>query len=192
VLFDQIKDEVLEQIGPQRRQHIYGCIDTAERLARAYGADIESCCLAALLHDCTKAQKKPEQLIICRKYDIILPYAEPYGEQLLHAVTGAVLARIKYGVKPDVESAIRWHTTGRPDMSLIEKIIFVSDCIEPSRDYPGVENVREAVTVDIDRAVFIALRQTLEDLLRRGRVICTDTVDAYNYYLAKGQRNGLQ
>jgi nicotinate-nucleotide adenylyltransferase len=182
-LYDRIFTEVMEQTDPLRRQHVCGCIETAERLSHVYGADTESCRLAALLHDCTKAHKKSEQLKICREYDIIIPYAEPYEGSLLHAVTGAALARINYGVEPEIESAIRWHTTGRPGMSLTEKIIFVADCIEPNRDYPGVENVRAAVNETIDRAVFIALRQTLEDLVSRGRLICTDTVEAYNYYL---------
>ena len=120
-------------------------------LATRYGADVEKARVAALLHDCTKKLDMPEQLALCRQYGIELDELEQKALKLLHAKTGAAIAREVFGVDDEIYRAIWWHTTGHADMTLLEKIIYLADYIEPSRDFPGVNDLRACVYEDLDR-----------------------------------------
>ena len=102
--------------------------------------------------------------------------------KLLHAKTGAALARDLFGVSDRVYEAIRWHTTGKPDMTLLEKIIYLADYIEPTRDFPGVEKLRELCYEDIDEAMALGLSMSLEDIRSYGEEPYKDTVEACRWY----------
>ena len=119
---------------------------------------------------------------LCEKYGIMLSIAERETPALLHALTGAELARELFGVSDAVYGAIRWHTTGRPDMSLLEKILYLADYVEPTRDFDGVKKLRKLCFEDLDRAMALGLRMSLEEIRARGAVPFRDTVDACAYY----------
>ena len=156
--------------------------EQAVKLARRWGADVYEAAEAGILHDITKKLSDEEQLIMCDKYGIILDAAERRNPRILHARTGAALARELFGIPDGIYSAIRWHTTGKPDMSLMEKIIYLADFTEPTRDFEGVEPLRKLCFEDIDRAMELGLRMSLEEIRSRGEDAYKDTVDAYQWY----------
>ncbi len=153
-----------------RIKHVLGCREEAVRLARRWGADELDAENAAILHDITKKMPAEEQLRLCEEAGTPVPDYRPELEAMLHAFSGAAAAALEFGVSPEVESAIRWHTTGRADMSLLEKIIWLADYIEPNRTTPGVESVREAAYRDLNEAMRIALSNSLDYLEERSFV----------------------
>lgn len=108
-------------------------------------------------------------MILCRKYGIINDNAEEENVKLLHAKTGAALARDLFNISDEVYDAIRWHTTGKPDMTLLEKIIYMADYIEPNRDFDGVDKLRKLAYEDLDEAMALGLEMSLEDIKAMGR-----------------------
>ncbi len=153
---------------PSRIPHVLGCRSEAVRLARRWGADPLDAETAAILHDITKKMPAEEQLRLCRERGTPVPDYRPELEAMLHAFSGAAAATLEFGVSPEVESAIRWHTTGRADMSLLEKIVWLADYIEPNRSTPGVDAVRAAAYKNLDEALTLALEHSLEYLERKG------------------------
>lgn len=151
-----------------RIPHVLGCRETAVELARRWGADVPEAERAAILHDITKKLPMEEQLHICEKRGTIIPNFRPEYEAMLHAFSGADAAALEFGVSAAVESAIRWHTTGRADMSLLEKIIWLADYIEPNRRTPGVDEVRMEAFRDLDKALEMALEHSLQYMEQMG------------------------
>ena len=137
-----LREKAYAWLKPKRIAHVAGCESEAVKLAMRWGEDPETAAEAGILHDITKKLNFEEQLILCGKYGIINDNLELGSPKLLHAKTGAALARDLFGVSDRVYNAIRWHTTGKPDMTLLEKIIYLADYIEPTRDFPGVEKLR--------------------------------------------------
>ena len=128
------------------------CWQEAVQLARRWGENPESAAVAGILHDITKILSYDEQLILCEKYGIILDNAEKENPKLLHAITGAAKARDLFGVSEEIYEAIRWHTTGKPDMTTLEKIIYLADYIEPTRDFEGMDRLRALAYEDLSEA----------------------------------------
>ncbi|MBQ3211811.1 MAG: nicotinate (nicotinamide) nucleotide adenylyltransferase [Oscillospiraceae bacterium] len=184
-----LREKVLPYLSWHRVAHVTGCESESVKLAMHYGEDAELAAEAAILHDITKKLKYDEQLILCREYGIICDKAQLENEKLLHALTGAALAADKFGVCDSVREAIRWHTTGKPDMSILEKIIYLADYIEPTRDFEGVEKLRELAYEDLDEAMILGLEMGLEELERCGTKPHDDSVEALNWY--KNRRNEL-
>ena len=173
---------VMPYLKENRIAHVTGVESQAVMLAMRWGADPDTAAIAGILHDITKAQSKEKQLKLCEKYGIILENAERENPALLHARTGAALARERFGISDEIYSAIRWHTTGKPDMSTLEKIIYLADYTEPTRDFEGVDKLRELSFEDLDKAMALGLEMSIEDLTERGKPIFHDTMDAYNWY----------
>jgi len=175
-------------LSVKRMFHTRGVMHMAAALAMCYGADIRQACYAGLLHDCAKYLTEEEQLAQCKKYKLPVRDIERKNAYLLHAKVGACFAREKYGVQDEeVLSAITWHTTGRPDMALLEKLIFVADYIEPSRkNIEGMDTIRRLAFQDLDEAVYQILDNTLNYLKKdkggKKKEIDTMTQEAYNYY----------
>ena len=163
-----LREQTAPMIEPRRRAHVDGCEQTAVRLAARWGADASDAAEAAILHDATKKFGRREQLLLCRKYAMMIDTVEAENGNLLHAKTGAAWARARFGVTDAVYNAVLWHTTARPDMTLLEKIVFLADCMEPTRAYPGVDALRAMAFESLDRAVILALQQGLESLRRHG------------------------
>ena len=120
----------------------------------------------------------------CEKYGIINDAAEVANPKLLHAKTGAAFARELFGIEDDIYGAIRWHTTGKPDMTLLEKIIYLADFVEPTRDFPGVVELRELCFEDIDAAMAKGLEMSLEFIRSGGAEPYKDSVEACEWYAA--------
>lgn len=179
----QLRPVALSYLKHKRIPHVLGTEQEAIRLARRYGADETDARIAALLHDCTKKLDMEQQLALCRRYDIRLDELEQHALKLLHAKTGAAVARDIFGVKDAVYEAIRWHTTGKPDMTLLEKVIYLADYIEPNRDFPGVDELRRAVYDDLDKGLLMGLSDTIDEMERMGNPVHHDTLEARDFLL---------
>ena len=143
--------------------------------------------MAALLHDSTKKLDMPEQLALCREYGIQLDELEQWALKLLHSKTGAAIARDVFGVDDEIYNAIWYHTTGHADMTLLEKIIYIADYIEPSRDFPGVDRLRKVCYESLDAGVLLGLEMTVEEMTAMGNPVHRATLEARDFL--KGQIN---
>lgn len=171
---------VKEQLTEHRYQHTIGVMETAIQLAEQYGADIKKAELAAIFHDYAKFRPKEEmaQIIKDQKMPEILL---EYNSELWHAPVGAFLVETEVGLNdPEVLDAIRYHTSGRPNMTLLEKIVYVADYIEPGRHFPGVDKVRELAKKDLNKALIKSIRNTIEFLMKKKQPIFPDTFYTYN------------
>ena len=177
-----LREQAYAMLDERRIAHVAGCESEAIELARRWGEDPETAAEAGILHDITKRLSHEEQLNLCEKYAIICDSAERVTPKLLHAKTGAAVARERFGVRDAVYEAIRWHTTGKPDMTLLEKIIYLADYIEPTRDFPGVDTLRELAYEDLDRALLLGLQMTIEEVRSHGEEPYIDTLTACAWY----------
>ena len=179
--------EKVQEILPQKRiAHIKGTEEEAVRLAKRWGADEKEAQVAAILHDITKYYTKEEHLSILEKYammqeESILPTVYAEHEKLHHAKSGASLAKMQFGVSDAVFTAIAFHTTGRENMSLLEKIIFLADYIEPNRDFPELEQLRTLAYENLDTALLFAFHLGLADLKEKGQAPHPDTQKAITF-----------
>lgn len=182
--YKTIKKAMSKQLDAKRYAHTIGVAYTAASLAMRYGADIEKAYLAGLLHDCAKCIETDEKLALCKKYKVNLTQFETDNPFLIHAKLGSCLAEKKYGVEdPEILSAIRYHTTGKPQMSLMEKIVFSADYIEPGRKIiSGLEEIRKIIFIDLDRAVCLILEGTMRHLKNKEQPIDELSIEAYEYY----------
>ena len=169
-------------IKAKRIAHVRGTEETAAQLARRWGADEEKLRRAAILHDCTKYLSLAEHLALCDQYGVALDSMERVTEKLLHAKTGAILARYRFGQDDEVYDAIFYHTTGRADMSLAGKILYIADYIEPNRDFPEVEQMRALAFQDLDQTVALGARLAIQEMEERGRMVHPNTLEAYDFY----------
>ena len=177
-----LREKAYAYLKPKRIAHVAGCENEAVMLAVYWGEEPEKAAEAAILHDIAKKFKLEEQLRISEKYGIINDHTELACPKILHAKTGAAMARDLFGVDDAVYEAIRWHCTGKPDMTLLEKIIWLADYIEPTRDFPGVEKIRKLAYEDIDKALAASLEMSLAFIRKEGGEPYTDTVKAYQWY----------
>ena len=175
---DQLEQVVISLLNPNRVAHVLGCRDTAVELAKHWGADVTDAARAGILHDITKAIDGPLQLTLCDAYGKILSDFSKRYPKTLHALTGSLVAGRIFGENEAVVSAIEHHTTGKADMSLLEKIIYVADYMEPNRNFPGVEKLRELAYTDIDAALKLGLEMTLDHLNRQGNEVSPESREA--------------
>ena len=159
---------VIRLLNPNRVAHVLGCRDTAVELAKHWGAEVDDAARAGILHDITKALDGPLQLTLCREYGTILDEFGYKYPKTLHALTGSLVAERIFGEDEAVVSAICHHTTGKADMTLLEKIIYVADYMEPCRNFPGVEELRALAFSDITAALKLGLEMTLRHLANLG------------------------
>lgn len=175
---DQLRPIALSYLKHKRIPHVLGTEREAVRLAKICGADAEKARIAALLHDCTKKLSMEEQLALCEHYHIELDELERKALKLLHAKTGAAVARDVFGADEEICSAILWHTTGRAGMTLLEKIIYLADYIEPSRDFPGVDKLRKVCYDNLDAGLLLGLSMTIEEMTELGNPVHRNTTEA--------------
>lgn len=166
--FAWLRARAYEMLKPKRIPHVVGCEEEAVHLAQRWGADVSEAREAAILHDVTKYLELSEQLQLCVKYDIMTDAVEAAEVKLLHAKTGAAIARYRFGASDAVHDAILWHTTGRANMTLLEKIIYIADYIEPTRDFEGVDRLRALAYDNLDQAVYAGLKMSIDDMIVRG------------------------
>ncbi len=177
--YEALRRRIREE-QPGRAAHVFGCEETAVHLAQLWGADVEKARFAALLHDITKRYSHTEQLKFVKKYDILIDKDFDRFPMLAHAVTGAAVAAAEYGADPEVVGAVRYHTTGRPGMTLLEKIIYLADYIEPTRSFAGLDQCRALAERDLDAAVLNATASCIIYNIGKNRPIHPITIAAYN------------
>ncbi len=181
---DEMRDKLQLALTEKRFNHSLGVMQTAVSLARHYGADVNKTAVAALLHDCAKNYSKAEMFELCERYNVELDEITRASTGLIHGFLGAVVAEKYYGVSdPEIYDAIYYHTIGKPDMSLMTKIVYIADGIEPLRNYDGVDRIREIVYEDIDRALVLQIDYTLRSVIAKGGLIHSNTIDTRNFYL---------
>ena len=174
----QLRPVALSYLKHKRIPHVLGTEQEAIRLAERYGADVEKARIAALLHDCTKKLDMESQLALCDHYGIELDELEQVSLKLLHSKTGAALARDVFGVDEEIYNAIWWHTTGHANMTLLEKIIYLADYIEPSRDFPGVDKLRSVCYKDLNEGLLLGLEMTIREMTDMGNPVHRATLEA--------------
>jgi predicted HD superfamily hydrolase involved in NAD metabolism len=176
---------VKEQLTDHRYQHTLGVMETAIALAKQYGGNEQKAELAAIFHDYAKFRPKAEMK------EIIIDQGFPqdlleFNSELWHAPSGAFLVEKEAGISDhEVLEAIRYHTSGRPGMTLLDKIIYLADYIEPGRHFPGVEEVRDMAKENLDKALFKAIQNTIMFLLKKNQTIYPDTFYTYNDLIKK-------
>ena len=186
----KIKKYLKQNLTKDRYQHTLGVAYTAAALAMKYNTDISNAnlvkraYLAGLLHDCAKCMSDEKKIHICDKYNIAYSNMEKEHPYLLHGKIGAHIARKKFKIKDqDILQAITWHTTGRPNMSLLEKIIFIADYIEPSRKpVKELDLIRRLAFEDIDQTMEKILSNTLKYLDGKNAPVDTMTQTTYESY----------
>ena len=183
---DRLEQVVISLLKPSRVKHVLGCRDTAVELAKRWGADVTDAARAGILHDVTKAIDGPLQLTLCAAYGKLLDDFSKRYPKTLHALTGSMVAKRIFGENEAVVSAIEFHTTCRADRTLLEKIIYVADYMEPNRDFPGVERLRELAFTDLDAALKLGLEMTLEHLGEQGVAVSPASRDALAWLNQKG------
>lgn len=174
----------MEKVQDAKRfAHTLGVEFTAAALAMRYQADVTDAQIAGLLHDCAKCLTDEKRVSICEKHQISMTDIERRNPFLLHAKVGEYLAREKYGItNPDILNAIRFHTTGRENMSLLERIVFVADYIEPGRrQAPNLSEIRQLAFTDLDAAMLKILEDTLSYLKATGGELDPMTEITYEY-----------
>lgn len=182
--FPKYQKKLKRELDAQRYEHTIGVAYTAASLAMRYGANIQQAQVAGLLHDCAKCIPDNKKIALCEKYNIQVTEVELRSPFLLHAKLGAFLAMHKYGVTDkEIISAILNHTVGKPNMSLLDKIIFVADYIEPQRrKQPNLTEIRKLAFMDIDKALLWILEDTLAFLNASSGEIDPMTEKTYQYY----------
>ncbi len=184
-----LQEEMKKILKPSRYEHTLGVAYTAANLAMRYEASIEDALIAGLLHDNAKYVSDEDMIRICQENHLHISELERKNVYLLHSKVGAVLARDQYGVqKEDILNSILYHTTGRPGMTTLEKIIFVADYIEPNRKIiPNLDLIRREAYIDLNKTVELILSNTINYLLetKRKEDIDQATIDSYEYYKLK-------
>lgn len=180
----KILKKLQKELDAERYQHTLGVMYTAASLAMCHGENIEHALIAGALHDCAKCIPGREKIKLCKKYNLEVTPVEEKNPSLLHAKLGAYLAMKKYDiVDQDILNAIKSHTTGRPEMTLLEKIIYIADYMEPGRtELPNMSEVRTLAFKNIDDCLYRILEDSLVYLKSRDLPIDIMTEKSYNYY----------
>lgn len=176
------KESLIRDIGINRYKHSYRVMKTAIKLAKKYDVDENKATIAALLHDCGKFEDSNNLLKRVNDFDIILDNVMKSSIELIHGPLGAMIAREDYNIK-DIEilDSIYYHTTGRENMTLLDKIIFIADYIEPGRIFPEVDKVRQLAFIDLDKSIILAMDNTIKYLIDKNSLIHLDTVKGRNF-----------
>lgn len=185
----KMKKTLRKYLDRDRFEHSEGVMYTAAALAMRYGEDLEKAQVAGILHDCAKCMPDSKKLKVCEKHQIEITEAERTSPFLLHAKAGAYIAKAKYDIEDtEILDAIACHTTGKPAMTLLDKIIYISDYIEPMRNKAeNLDEVRKMAFVDLDETLYKILSDTLVYLQNSSKKMDPMTMETYEYY--KEQRN---
>ncbi len=183
----QIKDKIafLEQrLSPKRFRHSCNVARAARQLAQRYGADVEKAYFAGLMHDICKEMLFEDQKALMLAGDFAPDEAELHSKKLWHGIAGAQMLRTEFGVMDeDILNAVRFHTVGRANMSLLEEIIYIADMISDERDYKGVNKMRKLANENLQEAMLEAIRDSAATVLKKGVMLPQYSIAAYNYYL---------
>lgn len=187
----EIKIKLEKSLNQKRYRHSLNVMDTSVQLAKKHGEDVEKAAVAGLLHDCARDIRGQELFEVCSRFGIEINDMNKLQPELLHGQLGIYIAKEQYGITDDyILRAIRYHTTGCSNMSMLDKIVFIADSIEPNRIFPGVEDLRRTAYSDIDESVLQSLDRTIKYVISKGALIHPDTIEARNFLvLNKKKRN---
>lgn len=174
---NKIMDYIEGRVTEKRRIHTYAVAEEAKKLAKRHGEDMEKAEIAALFHDSCRDLGIDELNGYIRRFGLDPAYLN--NANLAHSKIAACVMEEDFHIKDrDIINAVRYHTTGRADMSRLEKILYLADAIEPNRNYDGVEKLRELAYQDLDEACLYALEQSIQYVKRKGERLDEDTVKA--------------
>lgn len=184
---EQMKEKLGSMLTPHRYIHSLGVMQTAEKMAALFHADVQKAQTAGLLHDCAKQIDRETQLAMCDEMGVLLDDIKRESTALLHAELGAKLAETEFGITDnEILGAVKYHTLGRAEMTTLEKILYLADIIEPNRkEFEGLNELRALCTEDLDAALLYALELTIAHIGRKGRILHTQTIEAEAFYRKK-------
>lgn len=190
---DEIKQKLKTMLTSHRYIHSLGVTETATKMAETFGQNVEKAEIAALLHDCAKQIPYDEQYALCEEFNIELDDFTKAQPGLMHAELGACLAERDFGIcDEEIKRAIRYHTLGRKEMSTLEKIIYLSDIIEPNRQaFDGLSELRELCFSDLDKALVLGLKLSLAHVIKKGVPPHPQTIKTYEYVKSNIRRKKL-
>lgn len=182
--FIKMQKKLAKYLDENRYEHTLGVMFTCASLAMVHGYDLKNAQVAGLLHDSAKCIPNKKKLKICAEHHIPVSDFEKEHPFLLHAKLGAYIAKAKYNVTDkEILSAITYHTTGKPDMTMLEKIVYIADYIEPARNKaPRLTEIRRLAFEDLDECMYQILKDTLSYLDENPNDVDSATKDAYDYY----------
>lgn len=181
-----LKENLIKNIGEKRYNHSLRVMETAIELGRIYGVDIEKTKTASILHDCGKFMEREILLKMAYDFDIILDTCMEHNHELIHGPLGSKIAEEKYKIYDrEILDAIYYHTTGRENMTMLDKVIYIADYIEPHRNFPEVEKVRQLAFKDLDKSILLAMEKTIIFLIGENKIIHPDTVKGRNFLVIK-------
>ena len=192
VCIKDLKKELKKEMDDSRYEHTLGVMYTCAALAMRYNYDLEKAMLAGLLHDCAKCMPNAKKLKMAEKHHLEISELERKNPFMLHAKLGAFLAKKKYDIEEkEILDAIRWHTTGRPQMTLLDKIVYIADYIEPKRDKaPNLAVIRQMAFTNLDDALLKILTDTLGYLGDSSEHVDSMTKMTYDYYINQNNNEG--
>ena len=190
IKYEELYEEVKNKLSEKRFKHSEGVVKRAVEYAKIYNVDIETTKLVAISHDIAKELSDEENERYIKDYNIELDEIEKINHNLLHAKIGAYICKNKYDFTDDLVNAIRFHTTGRENMSLLEKIIYLADATEENRKYCSSYYV-DIIKKDIDMGMLEVSKWVTNNLLERNMVIHLDTIKCYNFYNKMKNKNGV-
>ena len=184
---DYLKSLLKSRLKEKRFIHSLNVADKAKALAETYGADSERAYVAGLVHDITKNTDNDEQLQMIKESGIILSLEEQNNSKLWHAISGSVFLKQKLNFKDEeIISAVRYHTTGKAGMTVLEKIVYIADFVSDERDFPGVEYMRKLAFESLEQAMMYAVEFCIPSLVQKTQVLHPDSVALYNELVIKG------
>lgn len=187
---NKIKEYIKVHLTVDRYNHTLGVMKTSEELAVRYGVDPAKARIAGLCHDCAKNFSASDLISKAKVSGEVISSIYYKSPQLLHGIVGAYIAKELFHINDeDILNAIKYHTTGRENMSTLEKIVYIADCIEPARSFKGVNELRELAYNDLDKALIKSFEDTILYIIARGSIIHIDTIKARNYLLLGNRRN---
>ena len=181
IKYEELYEEVKVKLSEKRFKHSEGVVKRAIEYAKVYNVDIETVKLVAISHDIAKELSDEENEKYIKEYNIEIDEVEKRNNNLLHAKIGSYICKNKYGFTQDMVNAVKFHTTGRENMSTLEKIIYLADATEENRKYCSSFYV-DLIKKDIDDGMFEVAKWVINSLLERNMVIHLDTIRCYNFY----------
>lgn len=182
--FSQMQEKLKGMLTEKRFRHSLGVMDSSVHLAKLFGESEEKARIAGLLHDCAKDIDKAIMPAMCDELGVELDDTKREQRSLIHADLGAKLAQTEFGVTdPDIISAIRYHTLGRPNMTVLEKILYIADFIEPNRkDFPGLSEIRELAELDLNLAMLTAVNASIRYVKSQNKLLHEQSLQTQAYY----------
>ena len=180
--YETLYKEAKQILSEKRFRHSEGVVDRAIEYAKIYGVDIEIAKLTAIAHDIAKELSREQEQLYIKQYNIQLDEIESISHNLLHAKIGSYICMDKYGFTEDMANAVKYHTTGRPNMSLLEKIIYLADATDINRNYDDMDYYVNTIKDNIDIGMREVSKWVINDLMQKNKIVHLNSVKCYNFY----------